>query len=88
MEEAPARGLRENCLHPYTRLLFASVAGGRDAGDSGGRSLLQGEVNAAVAEPEGCPFAARCPLAEERCRREDPPLRERGEAKVRCFKIP
>jgi oligopeptide/dipeptide ABC transporter ATP-binding protein len=95
MEEAPARGLREHCLHPYTKLLFASVAGPGIApsgaaapGPSGaaGPSLLQGEVEGATSEPRGCPFAGRCPLAEERCFHEHPPLREAGSSRVRCFK--
>jgi oligopeptide/dipeptide ABC transporter ATP-binding protein len=92
MEEAPAGGLRESCLHPYTRLLFASVAGRRDGGGASGAGRetpsLAGEVKTPVAEPEGCPFAGRCPLAEERCFREHPPLKEAGHSLVRCFKTP
>jgi peptide/nickel transport system ATP-binding protein len=30
--------------------------------------------------PAGCRFAGRCPLADERCRTEMPPLRDMGDA--------
>jgi oligopeptide/dipeptide ABC transporter ATP-binding protein len=34
------------------------------------------EGAAPAAPVAGCPFADRCDVREERCRREDPPLRE------------
>jgi oligopeptide/dipeptide ABC transporter ATP-binding protein len=76
MEEGPAETLYRDALHPYTRLLF-SAAGGRAAGG--------GKAGPAAAE-ESCPFAPRCPLAEERCFSSRPELRELGPGRrSRCF---
>ncbi|GHT72995.1 ABC transporter ATP-binding protein [Spirochaetia bacterium] len=49
--------------------------------------FLKGEVKTAIRELAGCAFAERCPLAEERCLREHPAMREAGANHfVRCFK--
>ena len=36
--------------------------------------------------PPGCPFAPRCPLAEEACTRAVPDVTEFGAVQVRCIK--
>jgi oligopeptide/dipeptide ABC transporter ATP-binding protein len=109
MEEAPAADLYRTARHPYTRLLFSSAVGSAqaaapDAAETarGGRAAfgsIPGEVKEAVSELRGCPFAERCPLAEERCFREHPELKDLGgdpgggenpghPHRVRCFKVP
>ncbi|GHV82328.1 peptide ABC transporter ATP-binding protein [Spirochaetia bacterium] len=51
------------------------------------RGELRGEVKTAIRELAGCAFAERCPLAEERCLREHPAMREAAANHfVRCFK--
>jgi oligopeptide/dipeptide ABC transporter ATP-binding protein len=100
LEEAAAADLYQTALHPYTRLLFSSAAGRtapqKGDGQSGHEAppaLLEGEVKTPVTLLSGCAFADRCPLAEERCFREHPELRDRGAGegtpvhRVRCFKI-
>jgi oligopeptide/dipeptide ABC transporter ATP-binding protein len=84
MEEAPAAELYRNGLHPYTELLFSSVAG---AG-AGKAAPVTGEALPVTAEAgEGCAFAARCPRAQGRCLAEHPALTEAGPGHlVRCFK--
>lgn len=81
MEEGGAAELYKNALHPYTQLLFAGAgAMGRDA-------PVWGEVKTPVSELAGCPFAGRCPAAEERCFREHPELREVSPGRrIRCLK--
>jgi len=61
-------------LHPYTRLLLASIPDARKRG----RRLraIPGRVPDAEHIPPGCAFHPRCPLAEEACRQEVPPLAE------------
>ncbi|MDR3160208.1 MAG: ABC transporter ATP-binding protein [Spirochaetaceae bacterium] len=76
MEEGPAETLYRDARHPYTRLLFS--AGGRESPVRGGGPL--GE--------DACPFAPRCALAEERCFRGHPELREIGPGRrARCFRV-
>jgi oligopeptide/dipeptide ABC transporter ATP-binding protein len=60
--------------HPYTRSLLAAVpvAGGcRISTDFS----LEGEPPNPALKPSGCAFRTRCPRAEARCAKEEPPLR-------------
>lgn len=67
-EEAEARELFSSPMHPYTRLLLASVprADGRFLQVSAG-----GEPFDAVNPPPGCPFAPRCPFVNDDCRKKE-----------------
>jgi oligopeptide/dipeptide ABC transporter ATP-binding protein len=62
--------------HPYTRSLSASVPTGVERWREGGTpSHLEGEPPSPFDIPAGCRFHPRCPIAVERCGREDPVLR-------------
>ncbi|XBB69804.1 ABC transporter ATP-binding protein [Nocardioides sp. WV_118_6] len=80
-EVLPSASL-EAALHPYTRLLLASVpesSGAEDAADPAdpaAAAALVGELPSPLAPPSGCRFRTRCPLATERCAAEEPVLRE------------
>jgi oligopeptide/dipeptide ABC transporter ATP-binding protein len=64
-------------LHPYTQLLLLSIP---DAEKRGQRlQAIPGRVPDAEHIPEGCAFHPRCPLAEDICSREIPPLEEHAE---------
>ncbi|MCL2232588.1 MAG: ABC transporter ATP-binding protein [Treponema sp.] len=83
MEEAPAAEIWKHGLHPYTELLFSSVAGRTSGAEKAGKP----ESRAGTATEESCAFAARCPYAGERCLREKPELRPAGEGHlVRCWR--
>jgi oligopeptide/dipeptide ABC transporter ATP-binding protein len=72
VELAPSRDLHRS-LHPYTRALISAIP---SLGRRGGaRIRLEGEPPNPSSPPPGCTFHPRCPLADERCRRERPPLR-------------
>ncbi|MDA2934402.1 ABC transporter ATP-binding protein [Acidobacteria bacterium AH-259-D05] len=62
-------------LHPYTHGLLTSVP---TLGMPRDRELnvIPGQVPNPLHFPSGCKFHPRCPLAEERCKKEEPPLRE------------
>ncbi|WP_418063530.1 oligopeptide/dipeptide ABC transporter ATP-binding protein [Pimelobacter simplex] len=79
-EVLPSASL-EAALHPYTRLLLASVPDAThaaDTADAGGDDAppVVGELPSPLAPPSGCRFRTRCPLATERCTIEEPVLRE------------
>jgi oligopeptide/dipeptide ABC transporter ATP-binding protein len=96
MEEAPAQNLWKNSVHPYTGLLFSSVAKPIESQKpnmlikESQKPAKQGAlgVNASGEEASGCGFARRCPIAEARCFMEKPPLAEIQKGhKTRCFKL-
>ncbi len=73
VEDLPAADLATGAQHPYTRALVAAVPHmdtdlDRPLATIPGRPVDPAEV------PAGCAYAARCPLADARCRAEDPPL--------------
>ena len=77
VEEGPAREVIANPQHPYTRALV-SVVPQPDPERSTVPEILQGETPNPADVPAGCRFHPRCPLAQERCRVEDPALRPAG----------
>jgi oligopeptide/dipeptide ABC transporter ATP-binding protein len=78
VEEAPVRELFRRPRHPYTVGLLGSVPrvdrGG--VGRSERLTEIPGMVPALNSRLTGCRFAARCGLADDRCRAEDPVLAE------------
>jgi oligopeptide/dipeptide ABC transporter ATP-binding protein len=73
--------------HPYTVGLMGAIPA---LGTRRARlAAINGMVPAANAMPAGCRFAARCPFADARCRRDAPPPHDVGEGhRSRCWKVP
>jgi peptide/nickel transport system ATP-binding protein len=82
VEEAPVEALFDNPLHPYTRGLMRAIPRlDVDADEGGKRPRLQeipGLVPILTRPIVGCPFAARCELATDRCRTTPPPVVDAG----------
>ncbi len=75
VELADTEELYAHALHPYTQaLLRAAPQLDPDAADD--EQILQGELPSPIDLPDGCHFAARCPMACEACTRQTPVLRE------------
>jgi oligopeptide transport system ATP-binding protein len=88
VEQATARQLYQNPLHPYTRLLMSAIPqvspSVRDA-----RETHSGQVPSSFELPKGCPFGPRCSFAKSDCDSHVPALKEiDGEAGhfVACLK--
>ncbi|MEV6267301.1 dipeptide/oligopeptide/nickel ABC transporter permease/ATP-binding protein [Kribbella sp. NPDC051936] len=85
VEDLPAHELTSGARHPYTRALVAAVPD-LDTDLDQPLAVIPGRPVAPAEFPPGCAFAARCPLADERCRAEDPPLSTDGAGhRVACW---
>ena len=62
-------------LHPYTEALLGAVPVPDPAGDRR-VFVLEGDVPSPITPPPGCRFHTRCPNVSDRCRVDDPDLRE------------
>ena len=84
VEHGPIEEVLSEPLHPYTRLLLASVP------DPATKADVQieprkGDASAAVDPGEGCRFVSRCPLAIDICSQTTPQLVEaRPQHAARC----
>jgi oligopeptide/dipeptide ABC transporter ATP-binding protein len=75
MEIADSDAIYKHPLHPYTEALFSAIPIPNPA-IRRERIILQGDVPSPVNPPSGCRFHTRCPIAQEQCKVERPPLKE------------
>ena len=73
IEVSPVHAIMTRSLHPYTRLLIASLPSLEQKGTFNG---IPGLIPLLRDLPRGCAFHPRCPDAVDRCRAEPPVLRE------------
>ena len=73
VEDLPASELATGARHPYTRAVVAAVPA-MDTDLDEPLAVIPGRPVDPADVPEGCAYAARCPLASARCRTEDPVL--------------
>jgi len=79
VEVASSKELYRNPVHPYTQALLSSIPiPDPDIAEASRRIVLEGDVPSPVNPPSGCKFRTRCKYATERCKEEDPILRDIG----------
>jgi peptide/nickel transport system ATP-binding protein len=75
VERAPTDVLFSQMSMPYTEALLRSIP--RIGNPSHTRLLaIEGRPPDLISPPAGCPFAPRCPYAQDKCHHEKPPLVE------------
>lgn len=75
VEEGPVERIFDEPRHPYTIGLLQSIPGFE--GERGGELYtIQGTIPSITQLPTGCRFHPRCPHAIDKCRKEEPILRE------------
>ncbi|SDU53697.1 peptide/nickel transport system ATP-binding protein [Jiangella alkaliphila] len=73
-ERGPAPQVLRRPAHPYTKALVRSVPAVRTK--TALADPLPGAPATPANRPAGCPFHPRCPIAQDRCRVDVPPVRE------------
>ena len=76
VEAAETEQLYTSPQHPYTEALLSAAPNPDPATKNRPRIVLQGEVADSGNLPGGCAFHPRCQYAQDRCRQEQPVLRE------------
>jgi peptide/nickel transport system ATP-binding protein len=75
VEIAEKKDLFDSPLHPYTKALLSSIPVPNPTLQRE-RVMLTGDVPSPINPPTGCRFHTRCPFAVEKCKQEEPSLRE------------
>ena len=81
MEQGPTREVMRWPRHPYTKALLAAMPGAILTG----ATVTAARTASAKAMPDGCRYAATCPIAAPVCA-EPPKLREIGSSLVACHR--
>ena len=86
IEEGENEDIYKTPLHPYTKLLLSSVP---SMSEKKNKEVLKTykEGTSNLNKPAGCPFYFRCPERIEKCEKESPQLKDKGNRhKVACWK--
>ena len=73
VELGPTTDIFEDPIHPYTKMLIGALP---RVGDKSQKVGIPGRPPALKNPPPGCRFAARCPMATDKCKQDVPVFRE------------
>ena len=87
VEIADRDRIYQDPIHPYTEALLSSVPIPDPVVERARHGeILYGEPPDPISPPAGCRFHTRCPLAEARCGKIEPPMEDRGPThRVACW---
>jgi peptide/nickel transport system ATP-binding protein len=86
VEQGPVHEILSRPRHPYTQALVRVAAAGRD--DVKRFATIDGQPPSLTEKVRGCRFAARCPMAEDRCKTSPIELTSVGRGHVaRCIRV-
>ncbi|MGD9892767.1 MAG: ABC transporter ATP-binding protein [Dehalococcoidia bacterium] len=83
VESGPVEQIFRAPRHPYTAALIGSVP--VLGGQRGRLFQIEGQPPNPLTLPDGCPFAPRCPHADDRCRSEEPVETAERRSTFRCW---
>jgi oligopeptide/dipeptide ABC transporter ATP-binding protein len=88
VEQAPGEELFDRPLHPYTKALLSAVPVPDPEIESKREpQLLSGDLPSPSNPPSGCRFSTRCPFVTQRCKDEEPVLRDFGDRLAACHYV-
>jgi oligopeptide/dipeptide ABC transporter ATP-binding protein len=89
VETGPAIEVYGHTAHPYTQALIDAIpVPDPVVARASHHATVRGELPSAMAPPSGCRFRTRCPLAQEVCAAEEPPLRLVGSEHLTACHFP
>ncbi|MEK8033560.1 dipeptide ABC transporter ATP-binding protein [Ideonella sp. DXS29W] len=86
VEQGARDAVFDNPQHPYTKALLSATPT-VDPAMRRERIILKGELPSPIDRPSGCPFRTRCPLAFDRCTKEEPGLQGQDGQRVACWAV-
>lgn len=90
VESGPSSTVSARRAHPYTDALHLAAPVPDPRAQQARRAVSPGgtATETGAAPASGCVYSARCPYAIDRCRTENPPLRDVGDVRVACHRYP
>lgn len=84
VETGATEDIFKNPLHPYTKALFSAIPV-PDPEAKINRIILEGSIPSPANPPSGCKFHTRCKECMERCKTEEPKVKDMGNGhSVKC----
>jgi peptide/nickel transport system ATP-binding protein len=88
VERGTAEEVTQEPKHPYTQLLISSVPDPDNLGSTLRKGATARGKPVEGAAATGCPFNLRCPLVDDRCRRENPALIQLSDTRwAACWRL-
>ena len=83
MEIAERDAFYANPMHPYSKALISAIPlPDPKAERAREHVMLQGDLPSPLNPPAGCRFCTRCPMAQDVCRSDEPPLAPRADGRL------